>query len=166
MTIIFWTKYYWKWVDIINCKMIYRWLFKVKMNLITQKVKVYSTFTRKQKVRYWKSFVYFYQRKYVGWEQYSGYYLQALPISLSIMGQLFIAFHYPVTAPVNTKAKEINNCRQPRYLLLSNENVPDCLVKSAINLKTEIIYFIEIFSSDIDSNIFVQKLQEFIKHPS
>ena len=38
------------------------------------------------------------------------------PISLSIMGQLFIAFHYPVTAPVNTKAKEINNCKQLQYL--------------------------------------------------
>ena len=49
-------------------------------------------------------------------EQYSVYYLQALPISLSIMGQLFIAFHYPVTAPVNTKAKEINNCKQLQYL--------------------------------------------------
>ena len=38
------------------------------------------------------------------------------PISLSIMGQLFIAFHYPVTAPVNTKAKEINNCKQLQYI--------------------------------------------------
>ena len=81
------------------------------------------------------------------------------------MGQLFIAFHYPVTAPVNTKAEEINNCKQTSISTFQWKYLSQIALQQQMKhfLTENIELIFKISSSDIEINkIFLENLSSLL----